>query len=177
MRDSAVRIAIVDESHNRVDWETRSPLLWIEGGLGVAALFFALLVVPSPSPYRWLALGAVVGVLVLLAVILAITTPLVDQGSLERLPEGGDLQRLKVWLLRGPRPAVEADLGEVARFEAETEIFEDSPLDIYQLSRLWAIFKDGERRCLTDWCEPASVAALGDALSRAGRLPFAAPDL
>ncbi len=177
MRDSAVRIAIIDESHNRVDWETRSPLLWIEGGLAAGALFFALLVAPSPSPHRWLAVGAVAGLVILVGVLLAITTPLVDRGSLERLPEGGDLQRFKTWLLRGARPVITADLGEVARFEGETQTFEDTPSEIYQLSRLWVIFEDGERRCLTTWSDPASVVALGTALSRAGRRAFDAPGL
>ena len=164
-----MRIVVTEESHSRVAWQVRSPLIGILVGLLIAVLFFAALIIFSPSPIRFQAVGVVAGVALVIASVVVVTTPLVDSGYVERQPEGGDVQRTKRWPLVSPRSVVSLDLDEVARFEIETEVFEDAPPDIYSLSRLWAIDKADGRVALTDWAEPSSVQALGDAVSRAGR--------
>lgn len=167
-----MHIVITEESHNRVSWQVRTPLLWIEGALLVGALVFALLVLPSPSPVRWQAIAVVDGILLVAGSVVAVTTPLIDQGYLERMPEGGEVQRAKVWPFVGARSVITRDLGEIVDFDLETEIFEDAPRETTQLCRLWAVSDAGERICLTNWAHPASVTALGTALAKAGRRSF-----
>jgi hypothetical protein len=109
------------------------------------------------------ALGLGVGTAVVLAI------PLVDGGSIERTPDGGELRRTKTWIGRGAREVVSVDLGDVRAFEVETRSFADGPVDTFDLGRLWMRDLEGNRISLTDWGELSSVQALGDALARAGR--------
>lgn len=164
-----------EEGHNRVDWERHSSVIWIEVGILIGALAFTGLIVTSPSPMRWYLIGAVAGVLLIIAVLIALTTPLIDAGYLERLPEGGDLQRWKVWLGVGSRPEFDLPLEDVTGFVMETQLFEDTPRDTYVLSRVWAVLASGERRALTAWIPSETAEHLGEALARAGRRPFQAP--
>ncbi|MGC9348835.1 MAG: hypothetical protein ACP5JG_11895 [Anaerolineae bacterium] len=164
-----------EEGHNRVDWERRTPVVWIEVGILVGAISFAALIITSPSPMRWYLIGAVTGVLLVIAVLIAMTTPLIDAGYLERLPEGGVVQRWKVWLGLGNRPQFDLALDDVTRFEMETQLFEDSPHETYVLSRVWAVLESGKRRALTAWIPPEIGQQLGEALARAGRRAFEAP--
>ncbi len=170
-----MQIKIVEEHHNQVDWEVRTPLHWTIGGLIVGAAVFALLVIPSPSPHRWWAVAGVTGGVLAIAVFIAATTPTVDRGHLERLPEGGLVRRTRTWLLVGERSTLEVELDTITGFEAEIEAFEDRRTEPYQLARLWAISTDEAPRGLTDWAEPASALALGEALAKAARLPFTVP--
>jgi hypothetical protein len=164
-----MRIVIVEESHNRVAWQSRTPVLWIEAGLLAGAVSVGVLLLSSPSPMRWQLTGAVVAVLISIAAVLGLTTAPLERGHLERLPEGGSLVRTKVWPLVKARTIVEADLEGVTGFEIETEAFEESLAECYILSRLWALTGGGDRYCLTEWAETGSVKALGAALAKAGR--------
>ncbi|MBN1248056.1 MAG: hypothetical protein JXC32_10395 [Anaerolineae bacterium] len=164
-----MRIVLTEESHNHVDWEIRWPLLKMEIGLLVGLVVFLLIVIPSPNPARWTVVGVVTGVVILIGVLLAALSPLVDRGHLERLPEGGDLKRTKVWPLIGERVTLDAELDDIAGFEVEQALFEDAPPATYQLARLLAVTTDGERRALTVWAQPESVAQLARALERAHR--------
>jgi hypothetical protein len=167
-----MRIVIVEESHNRVAWQSRTPMLWIEASLLVGAIVVGAVLLFSPSPLRWQVLGAVLFVLVVIGVVVAMTTAPQDNGYLERLPEGGTLFRAKVWPLVGERPVVATNLEGITGFEIETEVFEESAADCYKLSRLWAIPVGEDRYCLTNWAETGSVRELGAALAKAGRLSF-----
>lgn len=167
-----MRIEIVEESHNRVDWQSRTPLLWIEAGLLLGAAVTGALLLLSPSPLRWQITAAVVGVVAILGGVLAATMPPLDRGYLERLPEAGRLGRTKVWPLVGSRPVVEVDLGQITGFEVETEVFEESAAECYEMSRLWAVTEGEARYCLTGWAETESVTLLGMSLAKAGRLAF-----
>ena len=170
-----MRVVIVEESHNRVAWLSRTPMLWIEVGLLVGAVSAGAVLLFSPSPVRWQVLGAVIFVLLVLAVLLAVTTAPQDRGYLERLPEGGTLFRARVWPLVGDRPVVQVDLDSVTGFEIETQVFEESAEESYPQSRLWAQTAGEGRYCLTNWAETASVITLGVALAKAGRLSFDEP--
>jgi len=135
----------------------------------VGALVFSLLVTPSASALRRQAVGVVTAIVLVLGALLAVTTPVVDRGHLERLPEGGDLRRSKVWLLVGARTVVDVPLEDIGGFEVEIETFEDVPPAVYRQARLWAVANDGSRYCLTDWAETDSVSDLGNSLAKAGR--------
>jgi hypothetical protein len=167
-----MRIDIVEESHNRVDWLSRSPVLWIEAGLLMGLIVVAVLLLSSPSPLRWQVMGAVTAVLLTLAVVVAVATPPLERGHLERLPDGGTLSRARVWPLVGKRPVVEADLETLTGFEIETQVYEESAAECYGLSRLWALTGGEDRYCLTQWADTESVHTLGVALAKAGRLSF-----
>jgi hypothetical protein len=164
-----MRIALAEESHSHVDWESRSSIVWIEVGLLLGVIVFSLLAIPSASALRWPAVSAVGVIALAVGGLLAATTPVADRGHLERTPEGGDLKRSKVWLLIGTRAVIDIALEEIDRLEVENETFEDVPPAIYRQSRLWAVAKDGSRYCLTDWAEADSVVDLGNALGKAGR--------
>jgi len=164
-----MRIVLTDEGHNHVDWETRSPVVWIEVGLLVGVLVFSLLVTPSASALRRQAVSVVAVSVVALGGLLAATTPLADRGHLERLPEGGDLRRSKVWLVVGERTVVDVALEDIDGFEVEVETFEDVPPAVYRQARLWAVANEGSRYCLTDWAEADSVSDLRNSLGKAGR--------
>ena len=164
-----MRIVLTDEGHNHVDWETRSPVVWIEVGLLVGVLVFSLLVTPSASALRRQAVSVVAVSVVALGGLLAATTPLADRGHLERLPEGGDLRRSKVWLVVGERTVVDVALEDIDGFEVEVETFEDAPPAVYRQARLWAVANEGSRYCLTDWAEADSVSDLRNSLGKAAR--------
>ena len=164
-----MRIVLTEESHNHVDWETRSPVVWMEIGLLVGILVFSLLVMPSASTLRRQAVSVVAAIILALGGLLASTTPVADRGHLERLPEGGDLKRSKVWLVVGARVVVEVALEDIDGFEVEVETFEDVPPTIYRQARLWAVASDGSRHYLTDWAEIDSVSDLGSSLEKASR--------
>ncbi|MCJ7548337.1 MAG: hypothetical protein MUQ30_01480 [Anaerolineae bacterium] len=164
-----MRIALTEEGHNHVKWEARSPVVWIEVGLLAGILVFSLLVTPSAGTLRRQAVNAVAVIVVALGGLLAATTPLVDRGHLERLPEGGDLKRSKVWLVVGERTVVDVALEDIDGFEVELETFEDVPPAVYRQARLWAVANEGSRYCLTDWAEADSVGDLRNSLGKAGR--------
>jgi hypothetical protein len=174
-RKRIMRVVIVEESHNRVAWQSRTPMLWIEASLLVGAVSAGAVLWFSPSPVRWHVLGAVIFVLLVLAVLVAVTTAPQDRGYLERLPEGGTLIRARVWPFVGDRSVVQAELDSITGFEVETQVFEESADESYPQSRLWAETAGEDRYCLTDWAETASVRSLGVALAKAGRLSFDEP--
>jgi hypothetical protein len=164
-----MRIVIDEEGRNRVTWAARSPLLKLLAGLLIAALFLVVLLLPSPSPARWRVVGLVVGCALVIAAILTVTTPLIDGGTLERLPDGGELERTKTWPLIQPRTVLQLPLDEIAAFEVETVDFENAGPTVTTLSRLRIQDTSGAHIDLTDWAEPSSVVALGEAVARVGR--------
>ena len=164
-----MRIAIGEAESNHVTWTVRSPLYKLLVGVLVATVFLVALLLPSPTPARWGAIGLVVAGALVVAVILTLTTPLVDEGHLERLPDGGSLERTRTWPLVAPRTVLQLSLDRVAAFEVETSAFEDAPPTTLTLARLQVRDVDGATRLLTEWAEPASVLALGEALAKAGR--------
>lgn len=167
-----MRTEFVEESRSRVSWKSRSPLIYAEVGLLLLAVAFAGVAMLTHSAARWAVMVAVVGVCVLVGLLLAVTVPLVDQGFVERLPEGGRVERARTWLLRGVRPLLATDLDGLVAFEVETEAFEDAPPATYEQARLWVVSEGGERHPLTGWAEPSSVIALGEALGKTARRPF-----
>ncbi len=164
-----MHIDITEENHSRVTWQGRTPLVRILIGLLIGTLCLVGLVLPSPSPVRWPVTVGLVALGLVVASTLAVTTPLVDGGSLERLPDGGEVQRSRSWLFIGERSAWSLPLNDVASFDVEMEEFEDTPPDVYSLARLWATDAAGRRLRLTEWAEPELVNALREALSRVGR--------
>lgn len=164
-----MEIILTEESHNHVDWEVRLPLVWMEVGLVIGVLLVALVAIPSPSSRRWVIFGGAAASLVSIGALLAIASPGVDRGHLERLPEGGDLRRARVWPIVGTRVVLDVGLDDIAGFDLEPAVFEDAPPASYRLARLWAVASDGTRYPLTAWAEPESVTRLEKALERALR--------
>jgi hypothetical protein len=164
-----MRIVIEEEDHNRVVWASRSPLIKLLVGLLIASVFLVALLAPSPSPMRGRVVGLVIGSGLVIAVLVTLTTPLVDGGHLERLPDGGDIERTKAWPFVKPRILMQLSLDGVESFELETADFGEAPPDLTRLARLRIRPVSGAPVNLTDWVEPSSVLALGEALSRIGR--------
>jgi len=167
-----MQIRIVDEAHNRVDWAVRTPLFKILLGLLIGWGVFVALVITSPSPLRWALIAGVSAVMAIGFLILVTTTPFGELGHLERTIEGGEVYRLKRWLLLGKRPAWVSPLEAISGFQMEWRTFEETAEQTYTLARLWVILTDGTFALLTDWSEPQSVQALGESLAKAGRRVF-----
>lgn len=168
-----MHITIMEESHNRVTWQANRPVASVLIGILLAVLFLVAVVVFSPSPVRWQVSGAIVAIGLVAAVTLVLTMPMVDGGSLERDPDGGNLRRVKTWLFRGPREVLSLALERVVTFESETRTFEDGPTEKYALARLRVVTQAGGREILTDWAETHSVTLLGDVLMKVGRRELA----
>lgn len=167
-----MHIQIVDEAHNRVDWAAHTPLVKTLVGLVAGWGVLAVLVLPSPGPRTYLVVGIAGGVILLLALCMALTTPLSERGHLERTPEGGEAYRLKHWLLRGKRMTWYALLEDVSGFQMEWQMFEETSAETYTLARLWVVLTDGSTALLTDWAEVDHVRVLGELLAKAGRRVF-----
>jgi len=169
-----MKAAIVEEAHNRVVWEVKTSLLWIELGLFIGGACAAALIVVTPSPLRW-TLAGVLAVLVMgVGAFLALTTPLAERGELERTLDGGSISRTRWWLFFGKRLAWEAPLDAVAGFHPDPRVFEDTAEQTYTMSRLMVLLADADPVPLTDWLDPQSVLGLGESLTKAARFTFEA---
>ncbi|HNT76610.1 MAG TPA: hypothetical protein PKH77_16485 [Anaerolineae bacterium] len=165
-------IQITDEVHNRVDWAARTPLIKILLGLLLGWGLLIALLLPTPGKMG-IAISLTASILLLLiALILALTTPLSERGRLERTLDGGELYRHKRWLLLGRRVAWQAPLEDISGFQMERQTFEETAAHTYTLARLWAVQTDGNTALLTDWAEPDAVRTLGESLAKAGRRIF-----
>ena len=165
-----MKAVIVEEAHNKVVWEVKSPLVGIELGLLIGGVGIAAFLIGVPSPLRWTLAGVVGGLALMAMVVLAISTPLGERGLFERTLDGGVLYRVRRWLLVGDRLAREVPLAAIAGFQAETRAFEELDEQTYPLARLLVVLKEAEPVPVTDWLEPAFVTSLVTALTRAGRL-------
>ncbi len=167
-----MQLQIVDETHNHVGWIGRTPLLklllGVLAGWGVLAAF--VLTAPGPQAIR-VGLTAS-GVALVLALLLALTTPLAELGRLERTLDGGNISRRRRWLLRGRHVTWEAPLESIAGFQMEVQAFEETTAYTYILARLWVALDDGSFAQLTDWADTDATRALGAALAKAGRRVF-----
>ena len=167
-----MRVLITAESHNQVNWEIQTPVVRIELGLLAGWGLFAALIGISPSPLKWVLVGGVGFVILGVAALLALTTPVAEFGCLERTPEGGDVRRSKRWLLSGERVAWMSPLESVTGFRVETRTFEEVGDQTYTLARLWVMPAEGAPALLTGWSEQQQVTSLGESLAKAGRLTY-----
>jgi hypothetical protein len=165
-------LEITSTSHNRVDWIVRTRFLWIEVGLVIGVFIAASLLASTPSLIRWHVISVLIAVSTLMAGILAATTPVNERGSLERLPDGGELVLTKFWIPIGPHKSLEIPVDDIAAFKYESSVFQDSQVDKYPMSRLLILRKVGKPLRLTGWLEPEAVLELGDALSKACRCDY-----
>ncbi|MBN2006703.1 MAG: hypothetical protein JXA21_25340 [Anaerolineae bacterium] len=167
-----MHIQIVDEAHNRVDWAASTPLVKVLLGLFAGWGILAVLLLPGPGPRTYLVGGVAGGAVLLFALLMALTTPLSERGHLERTPEGGEVYRLKRWLLAGKRMTWYAPLEDVSGFQMEWQTFEETSAATYTLARLWVVLTDGSTALLTDWADVDHVRGLGELLAKAGRRVF-----
>ena len=164
-----MKLEITDESHNRVDWEVRWPVVRVEIGLLIGLVVLVVPIVFSPRPGRWFWLAAV-GVLgVALGAIVAATTAVREEGYLERLPDGGELRVSRVWLGVGERVKVALPFEELSHFFIETQSFERAEDSVYPMARIWARTDGNEALQLSPWGEPSTIEPLGESLSKAAR--------
>ena len=106
-----MRVVLTEESHNHVDWEVKSALVRIELGILVGTAIVCTVLFTSPSELRWAVGGAVAAASVAAMIVFALTTPLSENGHMERLPDGGDLKRTQKWLFVRPRPSLDLAIG------------------------------------------------------------------
>ena len=164
-----MKATIVEETHNRVVWETRTSILWIVLGLFLGGLCIAVFLVLAPLVPRWDLAGAVLAFALGIAGLLALTTPLAERGELERTLDGGSLARVRQWLFFGQRSALQAQLESVVGFRPEARVFEDTGEQTYTRSRLWVFLTDADPLPITDWLDASFVHTLGESLAKAGR--------
>ena len=167
-----MRLAITSQSHNRVDWVVRTKILWIELGLTIFTALSSILIASTTNPLRWRVIFSLIGIGAMIAIVLAATTPISERGTLERLPDGGQLMQYKLWIPVGRRKVLEIPVEEIDGFRYEETTFQDSDEDRYRMARLWVIRKSEQELKLTLWLDPEAVYALGDALTKACRCDY-----
>lgn len=167
-----MKATIMEEAHNRVVWEIRTSILWIVLGLFIGGLCIAVFLVFAPLTPRWDLAGVALTLVLGVAALLALTTPLAERGELERTLDGGSLARVRQWLFFGKRPAWQAELESVVGFRPEARIFEDTGEQTYTCSRLWVFLTDADPIPITDWLDAPFVQILGESLAKAGRCTF-----
>ena len=179
-----MHIQVTEETHSLIVWEVDTFLARIEIGLLVSmAICLALLIIlPTPGLLGWLAIAIVVMGAPTAAILLALTTPLREQGLVERSPEGGVVRFEQRWIL--PRKPVvwELSLEDIAGFSVEQQTFAETGARARTLARLWVLLppEDDEqqpRMPLTNWLEVNVAQALGQSLAHVSRrllLPFPA---
>ena len=165
-----MKAVIVEEAHNKVVWEVKSPLMGIELGLLIGGLGIAAFLITVPSPLRWTLAGAAGALALMVMVVLAATTPLAERGEFERTLDGGALYRVKRWLFVGDRLAWEIPLAGIVGFRPEARVFEETDAQTYTLSRLLVILTDAEPVPVTDWLESEFIESLAGSLIKAGRI-------
>ncbi len=167
-----MKLEITDESHNSVAWSVRWPVIRMEVSLLLGLSVLAGFMLLSAHPARWIWLGTVGGFTVIVGVAIAATTPIREEGHLERLPDGGELRLTYVWLILGRRTAFALPFQELAGFIYEAQDFQRTERSIYTMARLWASTHDDEALRLSTWGSPADVEPLGEILSKAARRPL-----
>ncbi len=164
-----MRLEITSESHNRVDWVVRTKIIWLEAGLVLGVFIATIIIASTASPIRWRVVSWLIGSAVLIAGILAATTPLSERGSVERLPEGGELILTRTWIPIGSRRALSIPVDLISGYKYEVSIFQDSDEDRYPMARLWVSRKSDPPVKLTGWLDPETVSQLVEALGKACR--------
>lgn len=165
-----MKATIVEEAHNRVVWEVKTALLWMVLGLFGGGIGAAAWLVVAPSPLHLTLAGILMALVISVAGFLALTTPLAEQGEVERTLDGGHVARTRRWLFFGKRLAWEAPLEVIVGFRPEPRLFEDTAEQTYTLSRLVALVADADPVPLTDWLDPPFVLDLSASLTKAARL-------
>ena len=174
-----MRIQVTEETHNRVVWEVNTFLARIEIGLlaGMAVCLALLIILPPPGLWGWLVIAIVFMGAPTAAILLALTTPLREQGLVERSPEGGVVRFEQRWIL--PRKPVvwELSLEDIAGFSVEQQTFAETSARARTLARLWVLLppEDDEqqpRMPLTNWLEVNVTQALGQSVTHVARCPL-----
>ncbi len=171
-----MHIVIIEESHNRVVWEVKTPLLSIEVGALIGLLVFVGVLFLTMSGLRWGLIGGVTTVVLSVAVYLALRMPISERGMLERRPYGsgdrGETRREQHWLLRGKQVAWVLPLEKVMGFWLETQRFEGLSEYPYTMARLWTVAYEEELEPVTHWGDVQEVQDLGMALAKVARRRF-----
>jgi hypothetical protein len=171
-----MNLEITDESHNRVEWLVRWPVVWVELGLLLGLSVLTIFILLSTHSARWIWLGTVGGFTIIIGVAIAATTPVSEEGYLERLPDGGELRLTCIWFGLGRRTRVDLPFPELDSFVYETQDFERTERSIYTMARLWARTRESDVSRLSAWGKPTVIEPLGAALSRAARRPLETDD-
>jgi len=165
-----MKAAILEEAHNKVVWEAKSALVWMQIGILIGGACVAAFLILVPSPLRWTLVGVTAALTIAVIIALALTTPLADHGEFERTLDGGTLYRGKQWQLFGKHLVMEAPLAEIIDFQPETRTFEETTGQTYTLTRLLVVPVEGDPAPITDWLDAEFIESLTAALARAGRI-------
>jgi len=167
-----MQVKILDEQHNAVRWELRRPLVEIELGilggmlLLIAGLFFV------QSAVRWPFIAGVVTLALGAAFYVAFTTPLWEQGAMERAPEGGTVTCERRWLLRRELERWEAPLDSVESVGVMLRTVEETDGHVVPAARCYVRLAEGGAPVpLTGWATVESATQLAQSFARAARLP------
>ena len=174
-----MRIQVTEETHNRIVWEVDTFLARIEIGLlaGMAVCLALLVILPPPGLLGWLVVAIVFMGAPTTAILLALTTPLWEQGLVERTPEGGVVRLERRWILQRKPVVWEMSLEGVAGFSVEQQTFAETSARARTLARLWVFLPpEGDeqqpRMPLTNWLEVNVAQALGQSLAHVARRPL-----
>lgn len=170
-----MQVRILNEQHNAVAWELRSPLLQVELGiLGGMALLVAVLLF-NRSALRWPFIAGIVVIAVGVALFTALTTPWWERGTMERTPTGGAVQREQRWILRKQPATWEAPLEALAGLWVAYRTVEETEGQTTTARLCVRLVEDEASVALTGWANVASVEQLAEAFAKAARLPLATP--
>ncbi len=174
-----MRIQVTEETHNRVVWEANTFLARIEIGLlaGIVVCLALLIILPPPGLVGWLIIAIVFMGAPTIAILLALTTPLREQGLVERSPEGGVVRFEQRWILQRKPVVWELSLEGIAGFSVEQQTFAETSARARTLARLWVFLPpEGDeqqpRMPLTNWLEVNVVQALGQSVTHVARRPL-----
>lgn len=168
-----MQIRILDEQHNLVAWELRSPLVKVLLGFLGGLLLAVGVLLFSRNALRWPFIGGAVTLALGAALFTALTTPLWERGVMERTPEGGMVQREQRWLLRREPVTWDVSLEALAGLRVTTQTVEETEGYTTTFARLCVRLVDSESLApLTGWASNASVEALAAAFAKAARLPL-----
>ena len=168
-----MQIRILDEQHNAVTWELRSPLIMVGSGLLVGTVLMVTVLLFVQSALRGPFIAGVVVLAIAVAVYGALTTPLWERGVMERTPEGGAVRCERRWLLRRELELWEAPLEKFSGVGVATRITEETDGQTTAVARLWLRPAEGDSLIfLTGWASISSVTFLAEAFAKAARLPL-----
>lgn len=168
-----MQIRILDEQHNAVTWELRSPLIMVGSGLLVGTALMVTVLLFVRSALRGPLIAGVVVLAIAMAVYGALTTPLWERGVMERTPEGGAVRRERRWLLRRELETWEEPLEKLSGVGVATRITEETDGQTTSVARLWLRLTEGDSLIfVTGWASISSVTSLAETFAKAARLPL-----
>lgn len=169
-------VRILAEEHNAVRWEMRSLIAEVELGIFGGATLIVIVLLFAQNPLRWYYAVGVTVLASVAALYVALTTPLIERGAMERTPEGGSVSHEIRWLLRRQPVKWETSLDAISSVGVAYRRVEETDGETSSAARFCVRLKDGEGVLpLTGWASVTSAERLQEAFAKAARLPLVMP--